>query len=212
MVTSRFVDPPFRTVPALISRSERRALRSEARSLYGSSQRRSREGFELVDGWQLLGPVSNAFADGGDQLGSVHQAIATRFAGLIDSEVVPAMSSYLYYEPGDYIALHLDQQRCQYDVLVILDGTPGPLCVHPELTGMPPRALHARAIAGISEPGVLVDLSDGPLVLAGRSTPHHRPPHPGPEILTLAAFCFGPTLDRPGFSRPDDLVGPDRRA
>ena len=204
--------PAFRSVPTLLSPADHRALRDEARSLHASAQRRFREGFQLVDGWQLLGPVSNAFADGGDELGRVHQPMAARFAELVVPGLWPAMSSYLYYEPGDFIGLHQDQQRCLYDVLVVLDGDPEPLCVHPELAGTPPRELHARAVGGIAEPGMLVDLRDGPLVLAGRATPHHRPAHGGPGTLTLAAFCFGPAPDEPISTRSAALAGPARRA
>jgi hypothetical protein len=194
-VTSRAPVPAFQTVQALVSPADRRALRAEARSLYAGAQRRFRSGFRLIDGWQLLGPLSSAYADTGARLDSIHRQLAARLAEFTGPGTRPAMSSYIYYEPGDGIGLHLDQQRCQYDVLVYLDGTPGPLCIHPDLAQLPPRELHAHAVAGVSEPGVQVDLRDGPVVLAGRTTPHHRPAHVGPGTLTIAAFCFGTAID-----------------
>jgi hypothetical protein len=194
-VTGVRATEPARTVPQLLTHADLAALQDEAKALRVEARRRHREGFQLVDGWQLLGPVNSASADGGDWRPAIHRRMAARFDELVHPGLHPTVSSYLYYEPGDFIGLHLDQGRCQYDVLVVLDGVATPLCVHPELTGVAPDRLPALAAGGVSEPGMLVRLGIEPVVLAGRATPHHRPPHPGPDPLVLAAFCFGPTED-----------------
>ncbi|MET0416145.1 MAG: hypothetical protein ABW022_09015 [Actinoplanes sp.] len=187
--------PGCRTVPALITPAERRVLREEARAVHGSAEQRRRDDFQLVDGWQLLGPVRNSVASAGDAHAAVHRRMVDRFAGLVRPGLGPTLSCYLYYDTGDFVGLHLDQERCHYDVLVVLDGEPGPLCVHPELARTPPQRLAVMAAAGIPEPGSPASLRAGPLVLAGRATPHHRPAHRGPATLTIAAFCFGPLSD-----------------
>jgi hypothetical protein len=151
-----------------------------------------RESFALVDGWQLLGPVRNWIATDGDNRAKVHHRMLDGFSDLVQPGLHPTLSCYLYYDPGDFVGLHQDQEQCHYDVLVVLDGEAGPLCVHPELADKSPMELWTAATTGIRTPGTPVPLGDGPLVLAGRATPHHRPPHSGPGRLTLAAFCFGP--------------------
>lgn len=182
---------PFRTVPELLTRRDLAALRTEAELLRPNAQRRHRSGFFIVDGWQLLGPVDNAYADSGDRRPAIHERMAARFDELIHPGLVPTVSSYLYYEPGDFIGLHVDQRRCQYDVLVVLDGVAAPLCVHPELVGIAPDRLYAQALSGVREPGTPVQMGSSPLVLAGQAIPHHRLPHRSSSTLSLAAFCFG---------------------
>lgn len=176
--------------PDLLSADDLDRLRQEAAVQWPSRRVRAREGYRLEEGWQLLGPVHSGYADGGVELRRMHREVGIRLRHVVGHHVVPTVSSYLYYEPGDHIGLHLDQSGCDYDVLALLDGRPGPLCLHPELAGMPPGELLARAVAGVDDPGLLVNLADGPGVLAGRTTPHHRQGHPGPEELRIVAFCF----------------------
>lgn len=185
---------PAVQVPELLTRSEVAALRAEAREASRAAYPHLRDGYELADGDRLLGPVRNAVSLAGDVRDSLHTHLAARIApraGL--GRLVPEMSSYLYYEPGDFIALHRDQPSCQIDVLVLLEGSPGPLRVHPELAGLPGSELRQVAAAAAGHPagGVPIDLRRGAVILHGHQVPHHRPPHQGTGLLVLAAFCFG---------------------
>jgi hypothetical protein len=192
MVTVPDVRPRrgFATIIALSTVRERRRLLDEASGQRVLAQRRERDGFRLVGGRQLLGPVRNWVATGAVCDEILHK-MSERFAELVRPDLQPMQACYLFYDRGDFVDLHHDQARCQYDVLVILDGDAGPLCLHPELVRLPPRRLLAVARSGALAASQAAYLQPGPLVLAGRTTPHHRPPHDGDHSLTIAAFCFG---------------------
>ena len=185
---------PAVQVPDLLTPGEVAVLRAEAREAIRAAEPHQREGYELVDGERLIGPVRNAVSLAGDIRDSLHTrhlaARLARWASL--GQLVPEVSSYLYYEPGDFIALHRDQPSCQVDVLVLLEGSPGPLHVHPDLAGLPGPELRQAAAASGGHPvgGIPIDLRRGAVVLHGYEVPHHRPPHQGTGLLVLAAFCF----------------------
>jgi hypothetical protein len=189
-VTDISTQPSFATVTGLITARERRRLLDEARGERVQAQRRKRDGFQLVSGQQLLGPVRN-WAATGAVCDEILHVMSVRFAELVHPDLRSAQACYLYYDRGDFVGLHHDKARCQYDVLVILDGDAGPLCLHPELVGLAPQRLLADARSGMLAAGQPVYLQPGPLVLAGRTTPHHRPPHAAGDPLTIASFCFG---------------------
>jgi hypothetical protein len=189
-VTDISTQPSFATVTGLIVARERRRLLDEARGERTRVHRRERDGFQLVGGQQLLGPVRNWVAAGA-ACDEILHVMSARFAELVRPGLRPMQGCYLYYDRGDFVDLHHDQARCQYDVLVLLDGDAGPLCLHPELVGLAPQRLLAVARSGTLAAGQPVYLQPGPLVLAGRTTPHHRPPHAADEPLTIATFCFG---------------------
>ncbi len=104
----------------------------------------------------------------------------------------PIQSNYLYYDRGDFLGLHHDQGRCEYTLIVWLDGPLDETCLHPELRGVAADKIIETWSDAPPCGGVSVRLDDGPLFLHGVSIPHHRRPHRYEAPLTLATFCFRP--------------------
>lgn len=183
----------FRVSPELVPAAERAALRREALQVRDTALRNERGDFSLVDGNQLLSPARNWSASTGDRRCELHeQALSSRLCSLLDMHLEASLSSYLYYEPDDFLGLHTDQAACRFAVLVWLDGNAGSLFVHPQLRGVAPEHLLQHAVRHNGHPpdGIPVRLQDGPLLLAGNAIPHHRPRHVGTSEVVLAAFCF----------------------
>jgi hypothetical protein len=108
----------------------------------------------------------------------------------------PVQSNYLYYEPGDFLGLHHDQARCPYTVIALLGGPAEPLCLHPELIGVPPAELADLVEPGGHRGGTNVSLDKETLLFAGGVLPHHRPPHQAPAPITIVTFCFTDAPER----------------
>lgn len=180
----------FVSVPGVISEDELAELRDDARSQAVSMSSKSRDGWSVVDGWQVLGPARYSYSADGEVRDAVHERFAPRLSQVVGTELEPVQSNYLYYDQGDFIGLHLDQARCQYTVIVALDGDPEPVCVHPELAGLDPARIQRRWNENGPCGGVPVALQGGPLLINGVTIPHHRHPHPSAHRLTLATFCF----------------------
>jgi hypothetical protein len=91
--------------------------------------------------------------------------------------VFPTRSSYIYYEPGDFIGLHVDFALCRYTLLARLTARPDPLFVCPSLRGLPVEAIRDVCDTDYREHGQPVQVPvDGFLLLRGSATPHFRPP------------------------------------
>src|SRR5450432_3067701 len=116
----------YRTVSGLVTAPEREALRLEARRLRGTAETSERLDFRLVEGVQLLSPARNRFVQAGASRHSLHtHALAGRVSARLGHAVNAVLSSYLIYERGDFLGLHIDQRLCQLTVLVLLDGEAG---------------------------------------------------------------------------------------
>jgi hypothetical protein len=183
------MDELYRSVAGLVTGGEHRALRAEALRLRDGADTMDRHDYHLVDDVQLLSPAHSGFTAVGDARRALHAgALADRIPAVLGHPVRAELSSYLYYERGDFVGLHVDQRT----VLVLLDGDAGPLFVHPELSGLPAAELlrHSRRYAGHPPSGTAVALRAGPLLLRGGRIPHHRPPHDRDGVIALAAFCY----------------------
>ncbi|MFG1878526.1 hypothetical protein ACGFIV_27145 [Sphaerisporangium sp. NPDC049003] len=186
------------TLTDLVTPGEQELLRSEALRLRASADTRIRRDPKLVDDAQLTSPASGWYTSGGDVRWDLHQrTLVDRLGGMLGRSVQAVVSSYLYYGRGDFIGLHTDQGACQLTVLVLLDGTAGPLWVHPELCGLSAAELlqHTREHGVCPPGGVAVDLGDGPTLLHGQLLPHHRSPHEDDREIALAAFCYETAAD-----------------
>jgi len=177
--------------PDLITLQERRDLLADASSRRAQAKRCDRTRWRVVDGWQFLGPARFSYSPDGQVHEEVHRRVAERATELVEVELRPVQSNYLYYEMGDYLGPHHDQARCQFAVIVLLDGHAGPLCVHPELQGARPEDVGALLEPDGHRGGRQIALQDGPLLLSGRLLPHHREPHADAEPITLVTFCLG---------------------
>jgi hypothetical protein len=150
-----------------------------------------RPGWRVVDDWQFLGPARFSYSLDGQVRADVHRRMAVRASELVEVELHPVQSNYLFYRPGDFLGLHHDQARCPFAVIVLLDGDAGPLCVHPELQGTRPEDLGVLLQPDGHQGGERLALQEGPLLLSGRLLPHHRDPHAGSEPIAIVTFCFG---------------------
>jgi hypothetical protein len=177
-----------------ITATELGELRREAIRLRGTASRHVRQSFAITDDGRVLGPVRNWVAPAGEALGRVHASprLLARLKRSLGHSVRPSLASYLYYGRMDSLALHVDQPVCAAVVLLRLDGSPGPLHVHPELRDRSAQQILELAVASGGHPpgGTLVDLRTGPVLLAGGTVPHHRPPHEEDEELILASLCY----------------------
>lgn len=193
LVSERDPGGSYQTVADLVTAGQRQTLLQEALGLRHRAEISERRDFQLVEGTQLLSPARKRFIQAGAIRRALHAgAVAERTSAVLGRQVKAALSSYLLYEPGDFLGLHVDQRVCQVTVLVLLAGDPGPLYVHPGLQGLPAHELLrlSQAHAGHPPGGTAVHLQDGPLLLRGAELPHHRPAHDGDANVALAAFCY----------------------
>ncbi len=178
---------------SLLTAQERAKLLQEAqkeRPVHG--QRNERPGWRIVDGRQFLGPARFSYCLTGDSRLAIQQKLAERASELLGLRLEPVQSNYLYYEHGDFLGLHHDQQRCPYTIVALLEGEAEPLCLHPEQMDTPPGELAPLLDPDGHRGGLGVSLADGPLLIAGTLVPHHRDPHLDSGTITIGTFCFAP--------------------
>ena len=183
----------LRVAPGLITGAELAPLRAEARDLRPSATRRERRERAAAPDGRMVCALRNWFAgDGAAVQREVREVLCPRLAAMTGEPLVPTHSSYLYYGRGDFLGLHRDHPTCVITVLLWLSGPAGDLRVHPELADVPDREIDRLAARWRDDPpgGINVDLQDGPVVLRGSVVPHHRPPHPYDDELSIATFCF----------------------
>jgi hypothetical protein len=181
--------------PQLLDGAERAALLAESRDCRSGAVLTVREHWQVVDGWQFLGPARFSYSLDGDVHRIVADRLAVRAGAELGTPLRAVQSNFLYYEPGDFLGLHHDQERCPVTVIALLEGDAAPLCTHPELTRAPVDRLALLVDAGGDCAGERVDLAAGPLLIHGGEIPHHRLPHPGPDPLSIVTFCFTPTVE-----------------
>ena len=179
----------FATLAGLLEERELEQLRDDARHQREQLSSKERTDWSVVDGWQILGPARYSYSADGDVRDAIQRQVVDRVSARSGLALVPVQSNYLYYAEGDFLGLHLDQARCQYTVIMRLDGPSEPVCMHPELAGLDAETVRARWTDDACG-GVPVALEDGPLLVHGVSVPHHRRPHPFEEPLTMVTFCF----------------------
>lgn len=178
---------------SLLTERERVVLLREAlkeRPVHG--QRNERPGWRIVAGGQFLGPARFSYCLTGDSRLALQQELAERASDLLGLRLEAVQSNYLYYEHGDFLGLHHDQQRCPYTIVALLEGEAEPLCLHPEQMDASPEELASLLDPDGHRGGLGVSLADGPLLIAGTLVPHHRDLHLGPGTITIGTFCFAP--------------------
>ncbi|MGP4050246.1 hypothetical protein [Streptomyces sp. 2A115] len=174
----------------LIAEAERNDLLAEATCHRAQARRTDRPDWRVVDGQQFLGPARFWYSLEGPRREALHERLEPRVHALTGRPLRPVQSNYLYYEQGDFLGLHHDQVRCPYTVIALLDGPAEPLCLHPEMVGVPAERLSRLVEPGGHTGGSELSLNDGVLVFAGAVLPHHRRPHRTAVPITVVTFCF----------------------
>jgi hypothetical protein len=183
----------FAQVPGLLPRAQRARLRDDALAARPGARVRRRHGFRLTPDGRVLGPTQR-LGGAGRALRTVGcgKRLVSRLEAISGLALKPCRSTYLYYQHGDFLALHRDRPGSAITVLVFLAGRAGPLRVHPELVGVRDETLLelAERSDGHLPGGLDIELEQAPCVLAGHAIPHSRPPHPYHEDLVVAAFTY----------------------
>jgi hypothetical protein len=182
----------FVSLPSLLVPDELVELRRDAITRRAGSEVKEREGWQIIDGWQLLGPARYAHTPAGDVRDAIAVGLVGRLNASVGLDLEPVQSNYLYYDRDDFLGLHHDQERCVYTLIVWLDGPLDETCLHPELRGVTSATIAETWSDAPKCGGLAVRLDDGPLLLHGVSIPHHRRPHRYETPLALATFCFRP--------------------
>jgi hypothetical protein len=192
--------PALTVLPGLVTADEHGGLRREARSRRASATRNERPRPTLTPEGRALCAVRNWYADGGDVAQAVHRdGLGPRLHQAFGELVDPSHSSYLYYGQDDFLGVHRDHPTCELTVLMWLWGPAGSVRFHPNLADVSEEEILilAERYNGHPDGGIDIDLTKGAVVVRGSEVPHHRPPHPHNEELTLATFCFASALNAP---------------
>ena len=171
------------------------AVLDEATTVSTTARRVVGDYYRINGDRSLSSPRRLRAAAAGAVLDSVHRDTrrVAQLSSILGEPAVPTRSSYIYYDPGDYIGLHKDAASCRVTLITSLAGPLGPLVIHPPLTTLPPEELLrvSQAHSGMPPGGVRVIVPAGGrfLMLLGSKIPHHRPATL--DACAIATLCYG---------------------
>lgn len=180
-------------VRGLFDAATTRALLGEAHALRPGAARGSVAASDATEG-RGGAPARNFIsASGGALHWELHGTaqMARALARLCGLDVAAfGGGTYSYYEPGDFLALHRDVERCDLATITCLSDAAGGaarggLVVYPDFTTAPLSAVRARGRAA----GVPVALRPGDTaVLLGGIVPHEVAAVEGERVV--AVMCY----------------------
>jgi hypothetical protein len=133
----------------------------------------------------------NSYSPAGPGLDAWHtdDAVLASVGKLTGCEVFPTRATYVYYDVGDFIGLHVDVALSRVTLLSRLSPVDDPVYVCPELLRVPLSKVLEEATSDYARRGKPVPVPVGGfLAIAGADLPHFRPP--GDEECLVVSMCY----------------------
>jgi hypothetical protein len=180
------------SVRSVFSIAEIDATRREAANNRAMSEALFNDSYVLRDSKYLVPRRRIRFSDAGEHLLGIHDALTPCVSKIVSKSLFPTRAGYVYYEPGGFLGVHVDEDVCEYTLLANVGGPPDPLRIYPSLMKITGKQLADYvAIHGFSPQSGWLEVdepSDGFLLINGAKLPHARPVVDA--CITILALCY----------------------